>query len=112
MEVSLLQKHGMGLRDVTRAIIAKVEQSSGYPILVDEDRSLQTLASVRMARGKAPAHTITYNPSTGSQPDYLIAYQCGFILRLFANPPSERWDFAPAVSQARTGDGQKHNAVA
>ncbi|MBI3782938.1 MAG: hypothetical protein HY270_06010 [Deltaproteobacteria bacterium] len=50
-----------------------------------------------MARGNAPAHTITYNPAAGSAPDYLIAYQCGFILRLFANPLSERWDFAPAA---------------
>ena len=87
----------MGLRDVTRAIIAQVERASGYPVLVTEDRSLQTLAAVRVARGSAPAHSITYNPSVTTQPDYLIAFQCGFILRLFANPPSERCDFAPAA---------------
>jgi hypothetical protein len=87
----------MGLRDVTRAIIAEVERASGYPVLVTEDRSLATLASLRMARGKAPAHTITYNPVASTQPDYLIAHQCGFILRLFANTPSERCDFAPAA---------------
>lgn len=87
----------MGLREVTRAIITQVERASGYPVLVTEDRSLRTLAAVRLARGNAPAHTITYNPSVTTQPDYLIAYQCGFILRLFAVPPSERCDFAPAA---------------
>ena len=87
----------MSLREVTRAIIAQVERVSGHPVLVTEDRSLQTLAAVRMARGNAPAHTITYNPAASSQPDYLIAYQCGFILRLFASSPSERRDFAPTA---------------
>jgi hypothetical protein len=87
----------MGLRDVTRAIIAQVERASGYPVLVTEDRSLRTFAAVQFARGNAPAHTITYNPSVTTQPDYLIAYQCGFILRLFVVPPSERCDFAPAA---------------
>jgi hypothetical protein len=87
----------MSLRDVTRGIIAQVEHASGYPVLVTEDRSLQTLAAVRMARGNAPAHTIMYNPAVSTQPDYWIAYQCGFILRLFANPPAERWDLASAA---------------
>jgi hypothetical protein len=78
---SLLRTPAMSLRDVTRAIIDQVERVSGHPVLVTEDRFLQTLAAVRMARGKALAHTITYNPAAGNQPDYLIAYQCGFIRR-------------------------------
>ena len=85
----------MGLREVTRAIIGLVEQVSGHPVLVTQDPSLRTLASVRMARGGAPAHTIRYKPAAEGI-DYLIAYQCGFILRLFAVPPAERWDFAPS----------------
>lgn len=36
----------MGLRDVTRAIIAKVEHVTGHPVLVNEDRSLRTLYDV------------------------------------------------------------------
>ncbi len=84
----------MSLRETTRQILELVERASGRPVLVTEDPSLTTLAAVRMARGDAPAHVIAYNPTAGTQPDYLIAYQCGFILRLFANPPSERWDLA------------------
>ncbi len=76
----------MGLRETTRRIIALVEERSGFPVLVSEDPSIQTLAAVRMARGGAAAHTISYRPSPGAQPDYLIAYQCGFILRHFTPP--------------------------
>src|SRR5262249_44960846 len=85
----------MEIRDLTRTVLAEVERISSCPVLVTEDRSLQTLAVVRMARGGVATHTIAYNPTVISQPDYLIVYQCGFILRLFANPPSERWDLAP-----------------
>ena len=91
---NLLLKRAMGLRETTRQVLDLVERTSGHPVLVTEDRSLKTLATVRMARGDAPAHAIAYNPAADSQPDYLIAYQCGFILRLFANPPVERWDLA------------------
>jgi len=59
---------------------------------------------MRMARGNTPVHTITYNPSVTTQPDYFIAYQCGFILRLFAVPPSDRWDFAPTAHGRETVD--------
>jgi len=87
----------MGPREVTRTILDLVERVSGHPVLVSEDPSLRTFASVRMARGDAPAHTIQYNPASGAAVDYLIAYQCGFILRLFTVPPAERWDFAPSA---------------
>lgn len=43
---SLLRNPVMGLRDVTRAIIAKVEHVTGHPVLVNEDRSLRTLYDV------------------------------------------------------------------
>ena len=76
----------MGFRETTRQIIALVEDMSGFPVLVQEEASLQTPADVQMARGSAAAHTISYRPSPGSPPDYLIAYQCGFILRHFAPP--------------------------
>jgi len=49
-----------------------------------------------MARGGASAHTISYKLSPGTQPDYLIACQCGFILRHFAPPPDQRFDLAAA----------------
>lgn len=88
----------MNLRSLTRDIIKRVEDATERPVLVRTDATLKVLATVRMARGSAPAHLVTYNPSGGSAPDYLICFQCGFVLRLFANPPSERFDFAGSAS--------------
>ena len=56
---------------------------SGCAVVVNEDASLKTLAASRIARGANRIHTISYNPSVVNEPDYLICYQCGFILRLF-----------------------------
>jgi hypothetical protein len=46
----------MSLRNVARAIIAQDGLASGYPVLVTEDRSLRTLAAVRVARGDTRIH--------------------------------------------------------
>ena len=84
----------MSLRGVTRSIISRVQMVSGCPVVVNEDASLKTLASSRIARGANRIHAITYNPSAVKEPDYLISYQCGFILRLFEIPESDRIDLA------------------
>ena len=56
---------------------------------MSEDASLKTLAASRIARGTNRIHTISYNPSVVNEPDYLICYQCGFILRLLPFPKGE-----------------------
>lgn len=91
----------MTLRDTTRSIISLVEQTTDRPVIVRADSSLKTLATVTIARRGAPAHVVTYNPSASSPPDYLICFQAGFLLRLFANPPSERFDFAESAEGRR-----------
>ena len=40
----------MALREVTRTVIKLVEDASGCPVAVSEDRSLTTLAASRIAR--------------------------------------------------------------
>jgi hypothetical protein len=80
----------MNFRETTRRIISLVEEKTGFPVRVTKDLSLKTLATVRMAREPMPVHMIIYNPSINTAPDYLICYQCGFILRLFSCPPSKR----------------------
>jgi hypothetical protein len=40
--------------------------------------------------GGVPAHLLAYRPVGNQAPDYLIAVQCGFALRLFAVPPDLR----------------------
>ena len=37
-----------------------------------------------------------YRPACDESVDYVICYQCGFVLRLFDNPPGARYEFAPA----------------
>jgi hypothetical protein len=47
-----------------------------------------------MARNGAPYHFLRYKP-TDEPLDYVIAFQAGFVLRLFENEPEQRFDFAP-----------------
>ena len=84
----------MTLRELTRAVISLVEKTSGCPVVVSEDTSLKTFAASRIARGSNKIHTISYNPSAVSEPDYLICYQCGFILRLYGVAAADRVDVA------------------
>ena len=83
----------MTLRQITREIIKLVETKSGIPVRVTQDPKLPTIATVRMARkGSVPTHLIIYKPNPGENPDYQICFECGFILRLFSNPPEKRFD--------------------
>ena len=84
----------MSLLDCTKNILALTESLSGRPVRVQEDPQIPTLATIAMARGRAPMHLIRYRPIPQRQPDYHICYQCGFVVRLFENPPESRFDFA------------------
>lgn len=85
----------MSLLQCTREILTLTEKLSGRPVRVQEDPGLDVLATIKTARGSAPMHMISYRPIPNSQPDYRICYQCGFVLRLFENPPESRFDFGP-----------------
>ena len=41
----------MNLRDTTRKIISHLEEKSGYPVQIVEDKNLPVFASLRIARG-------------------------------------------------------------
>jgi hypothetical protein len=84
------------LLDFTRKVLQVAEQISGRPVRVREDSTLSVLATIKMARGSAPMHMISYRPIPGRQPDYHICYQCGFVVRLFETPPDARFDFGPS----------------
>ncbi|MGD0002851.1 MAG: hypothetical protein ABSE06_01335 [Anaerolineaceae bacterium] len=88
----------MTLRDTTRDIIKLVETKSSIPVRVTQDPRLRTIATVRMARkGSVPTHLIVYKPNPGETPDYQICFECGYILRLFSNPPEKRFDIADTL---------------
>ena len=80
----------MPLFPETDTIIREVERLSGRAVHVQEDPALQVLATVKTARDGAPAHFVRYQP--GSQAvNYLIAYQLGFLVRLFSCAPDRRF---------------------
>jgi hypothetical protein len=83
----------MNMLKETTAVLKQVEEMSDTPVEVITDPSLPTYASIKIARGAATHHILTYNP-TKPGVDYHVAYQCGFILRLFENTPDERYEFA------------------
>lgn len=102
----------MTLRDVTRQIIKLVETKSDIPVRVMQDEKLSNIATVRIARkGSVPAHLVIYKPHPGESPDYQICFECTFILRLFSNPPEQRFDLVDTtkgreeVEKMLTGSG-------
>jgi hypothetical protein len=79
----------MSLHPATQQLIRQVEQLSGRPVHVKEDADLRVMAKVTPARGTSPAHFLSYRPGTMAV-DYLVAYQLGFLLRLYACPEEDR----------------------
>jgi hypothetical protein len=84
----------------TQAILQRVEEVTGIPVEIIQDADQPHLARVTRARAGIPAHILRVNPTLGA-PDYLIAYQCGFLLRLYDTPIEGRRDFA-GTAEGRT----------
>jgi hypothetical protein len=83
------------LRAVTKGILNRVEEQTGKSVQFMRDESLPLLATLHMARDGAAFHVLRYRPSNDPL-DYMIAFQAGFVLRLFENEPAKRFDFSPA----------------
>lgn len=81
------------LRPETQAILQRAEEITGVPVEVMEDSTQSTLARITRARGGARSHLLRVNPTLG-EPDYLITYECGFMLRLYKTPSADRREFA------------------
>lgn len=92
----------MPLHPATQQLIAKVEELSGKPVHVKEDSTLKLMATVSPARGAAPAHFLSYRPGTKAV-DYLVAYQLGFLIRLFTCPAEERVEVAALPHEQQQG---------
>jgi hypothetical protein len=86
----------VALLSSTKKIIETVEELTNRPVYIREDPSLETLAHIQIARGDAPMHLLRYKPRGEELPDYFIAYQCGFVIRLWSTPPEKRFDFGPS----------------
>jgi len=89
----------MKLRDTTKNIISKLEEVSGYPVQVVEDKSLATFAALRIARGILPAHILSFNAPPHFSLDFLICWQCSLGLRLFEREQKFQIASSPETSQ-------------
>jgi hypothetical protein len=75
-------------------VLRLTEESTNKPVLVQADASLRVHATLRMARGPAPAHVILFRPELEPEKPCLVSFECGFLLRLYQTPKEERFDFA------------------
>ncbi len=83
------------LRAATKGILKSVEEQTGKSIQFMRDDTLSLLATLKIARNGEDFHVLRYRP-TNEALDYMVAFQAGFVLRLFENEPRQRFDFAPS----------------
>jgi hypothetical protein len=92
----------MKLRDTTKKIISLLEEKSGYPVEVIEDKNLPVFASLRIARGSLPAHILSFNtPPHKNLLDFIICWQCALALRFFERGLEERFQIASSPESSR-----------
>jgi hypothetical protein len=102
----------MALGKSVEKVFRLVEERTGLPVHVEPDASLppNLLAKMTMARGKMPFHRVACQPDRSASPDYLIVYECGFVLRHYAIPPQERVDFANTeLAEQTVRQWMRHN---
>ena len=82
----------MILSDDTQRIMQQVEELTAKPVHLQAVPDLPSLANVKIARGSAPAHLVSYRPGAQGA-DYALASQFGSILRIYQTPHEQRADF-------------------
>ena len=81
----------MKLREITKQMIALLEEKSGCLVHVMEDPNLPTTSVIKIAQGNMPAHIISYKRGLKTEsPDYAIIFQCAMAIRMFDCPPDDR----------------------
>ncbi len=99
----------MTLLQITQALLKKVETQTGRSVLLDNQQLGGTLLSrTRIARDSAPAHVILIDPRGRQQTDYLVAWECLHILRVFDEPTEQRFQ----LSSTSQGEAQARQLVA
>jgi len=81
-------------------LVAAVEQSTGYRVVVDTVEGIDEDAQMISARPELPVHTIRVNKAKLRYADYIVASQCAMLLRLWANP-ARIPAFSPLVEKVR-----------
>jgi hypothetical protein len=81
------------LREETQQIIAELEHLSGLPVQVVAVADLGLMAKITTSPHATGSYVVQYRPGLPFK-DYVVAFQCGHVLRLLSLPDSERFQFA------------------
>jgi hypothetical protein len=90
------------LRPETEEIIAEVERNTGLAVQVIAVSDLGVLANVTTSPQATGSYVVRYRRGIGFK-DYLVAFQCGHLLRLLALPESQRFQFAATGAAMQWG---------
>ena len=88
----------MGLRELQKQFIERVEDASGKPVILQSDSAFHGHATIKVATNDQPAHLLLYKPEQESVLPYLVAYQCEFALRTIQANLSAQFNLAATVS--------------
>lgn len=77
----------------TTMLVSQLEKLSGRSVQFMRVESLPVLATIKIARNGASYHILQYRPSNRPV-DYFISQQVGVVIRMFEQPPEQRYDFA------------------
>jgi hypothetical protein len=97
-----------------KQIIEQFEQLTEKKVLLVDDGSLSTHATLRVATSHDPAHVLRYRSSMQPQLPYLVASQCGLVLRILQTSDPLRFDLTststvgPAILQLTHAQLQKN----
>ena len=84
----------MGLRELQKQFIERVEDASGKPVILQSDSTFHGHATIKLAAKDQPVHLLLYKPEQESVLPYLVAYQCEFALRTIQANPSAQFNLA------------------
>ncbi len=74
----------------TRKIIEEVKDKTGKDIIIRKSSSLNTYAIAKTARSSMPSHIIDYNPVHSNILNYIIAHECGHMIRIYEEKNENR----------------------
>jgi hypothetical protein len=79
------------LIDPVHTILELVEERTGRKIEFIEKKDLQVSAELKVAEGDGRVHRLFYRTDHTDEVNYLVAHQCGHVLRLFGAREGRRF---------------------
>ena len=87
----------LNLMDCVRTILVLVEERTGREIEFVERSDLPVSAELKVAGKDDPVHQVLYRENHDEEIHYLVAHQCGHVLRLFGADAGQR--FIPVANR-------------